>query len=171
MRAGEVSPAELVEASIARIEAIDPALNSVIYPLLDEARDAAAGFLPDGPFRGVPTLLKDSALAVGQPMSLGVRPLHEAGVKGRFDDNVVTRLRAAGMVFVGRTNVPELLNQGTTEPALHGATSNPWDRTRTAGGSSGGSAARWPPEWWRPPMATMAAGRSAYRPACAVSSG
>ena len=140
VRRGQVSPVELVEAAIARIERLDPQLNAVIRPLFDTARETARGELPDGPLRGVPYLLKD----LGPPLA-GV-PL--IGGSAALRDNVpevdaylIERLRAAGLVFVGKTNTPEFGLLPTTEPRLFGPTLNPWDRSRSSGGSSGGSAA------------------------------
>jgi amidase len=142
VRRGEVRPVELVEAAIRRIEAIDPLLNSVIQPSFDAAVDAAASDLPDGPFRGVPFLLKDLwPTSAGEPFHLGVRALREAGYRHPVDANLTTAYRRAGLVFVGRTNTPELGLVATTEPLAYGPTHNPWDLERGPGGSSGGSAA------------------------------
>jgi amidase len=142
VRSGELSAQELVEASIARIEAVNPTLNAVIHDHFERAVAlASSNELPAGPFRGVPILLKDSAMATGDPCFLGMAALRDADFRAPFDNEFVARLRRAGFVLLGRTNTPELLNQATTEPTAFGATSNPWDTTRTAGGSSGGSAA------------------------------
>lgn len=137
---GEVAPIELVEAAIARIERLNPALNAVVSTLYDEARSAAQENLPDGPFRGVPFLLKDSlAASVGSRLTSGSRLLRDR-VCG-YDSELVTRLRRAGLVMLGRTNCSEFGLLPTTEPHLYGVTRNPWDPGRTPGGSSGGSAA------------------------------
>jgi amidase len=142
VRSGEVQPAELVDAAIARIEKLDPELNAVIHPRFEAARAEASGALPDGPFRGVPFLLKDiSGYSAGDPYHEGMRFLRDAGWRTDADSYVTARFRAGGLVFVGRTNVPELGLIPTTEPFVHGPTRNPWDPSRTAGGSSGGSAA------------------------------
>jgi amidase len=142
VRLGEVHPTELVDAAIDRIEKLDPELNAVIHPRFDAARAEAAGPLPDGPFRGVPFLLKDiHAYSAGDPYHEGMRFLRDAGWRTSSDAYVTARYRAAGLVFVGRTNVPELGLVPTTEPEAHGPTRNPWDPTRSPGGSSGGSAA------------------------------
>lgn len=141
--AGEVSPSELLEAAIERIERIDPALNAVVIRWFDHARETASSAdLSDGPFRGVPFLIKDLfAPYAGQRMSNGNVALKEAHVIADADTTLVSRYRAAGLVIAGRTNSPELGSVPTTEPVAWGATHNPWDRTRTPGGSSGGAAA------------------------------
>jgi amidase len=140
VRKREVSPAELVETAIAHIEAINPRLNAVIHTMYDYARKAAAGPLPPGPFAGVPFLLKDLvALIAGVPISAGSRAIH--GLVPDFDSTMIERYRAAGLVFVGKTNTPELGVAVVTEPELFGPTHNPWDLTRSPGGSSGGSGA------------------------------
>ena len=137
-----MSPLEIVDGAIDRIEALNPRLNAVIHPLFDKARAAAASRLPSGPFTGVPILLKDfGARSAGDPYHEGTRFLKQAGWKAAADDHVVSLLRGAGFVIVGRTNVPELASTATTEPDAYGATRNPWDNARSPGGSSGGSAA------------------------------
>jgi amidase len=142
VRREEVSPAELVEAAIARIEAVNGELNAVIHPLFDKARHAASGELPDGPFRGVPMLLKDlAAHSAGDPFHEGMKHLRDLGWTEREDTYLVERFRRAGFVICGKTNTPELGILPTTEPEAHGPTSNPWDTGRSPGGSSGGSAA------------------------------
>ena len=143
VRSGQASPTELVEAAIARIEAVDPQLNAVIHRQFDEARALAAGDLPDGPFRGVPFLVKDldSSYEAGQPYHAGTRYLQKHGYTPTADSELIRRYKAAGLVITGRTNCPELGLQPTTEPATQGPTHNPWDPTRSPGGSSGGSAA------------------------------
>lgn len=136
----EVAPAELVEAAIRAIESIDPQLNAVVHKMYDHARQAAAGPLPDGPFRGVPFLLKDLLNWIaGVPSTAGSRALRN--FVPTEDSEMVRRFRAAGLVFVGRTNTPELGLMPVTEPVLFGPTANPWDPSRTPSGSSGGSAA------------------------------
>src|SRR5437764_1242721 len=143
VRSGSVSPAELVDAAIARIEKVDPELNAVIHRRFDRARqEAADSALPDGPFRGVPFLVKDLfAPTAGDPMNNGMRSLRDAGYVASADNVLTGRYRRAGFIFVGRTNTPELGLVPTTEPVAHGATSNPWSVTHTPRGSSGGSAA------------------------------
>src|SRR6266480_742442 len=142
VRSGEVAPMELVEAAIERIEALNGELNAVIHPLYEEGRAAAAGELPDGPFRGVPFLLKDLGAAfAGQPFHLGMRVLKEADFRAPVDTYLAQRFRAAGFVTIGKTNCPELGLLPTTEPVAYGPSHNPWDISRSTGGSSGGSAA------------------------------
>lgn len=137
---GEATPVELVEAAIERIEATNPALNAVVTPMFDQAREAASGALPEGQFTGVPYLLKDlTATYAGVRMTGGSAFLAE--FVPTVDSDLVRRLKRAGFVVVGKTNTPELGIQPTTEPALFGPCRNPWDPARTAGGSSGGSAA------------------------------
>ncbi len=143
VRRREISPLELVLAAIARIERWNPTLNAVIAPLFDEARAAAASpALPDGPFRGVPFLLKDvGAMQAGQPYWAGNRALREADYRAPRDCALGRRFRAAGLVTLGKTNTPEFGLQSTTQPLAFGPTHNPWDLERSSGGSSGGSCA------------------------------
>jgi amidase len=139
---GDVSPLELLEAAIERIERIDPALNAVNIRWFDHARQTAASDLPAGPFRGVPFLIKDLFAAyAGQRISNGNVALKEANVISDADTTLVSRFRAAGLVIAGRTNSPELGSVPVTEPIAWGPTRNPWDTSRTPGGSSGGAAA------------------------------
>ncbi|MBA3604498.1 MAG: amidase [Acidimicrobiia bacterium] len=139
---GDVTPAELVEAAITRIEELDPALNAVVMRWFDHARDVAAGTLAEGPFRGVPFLLKDLYTSyAGQTLSNGNQALKDAGIVDTSDTTLVARYRAAGLVVAGRTNSPEMGSLPTTQPAAWGPTRNPWDTSRTPGGSSGGAAA------------------------------
>lgn len=142
VREGKVSPAELVDDAIARIEKVNPQLNAVIHERFDKARAEAAGDLPDGPFRGVPLLLKDlGASSAGDPLHYGNRALKAAGHRAPADDEKVRRFRRAGFVIVGRTNTPEFGSTITTEPEVYGAAHNPWNLDYSTGGSSGGSAA------------------------------
>jgi amidase len=139
---GEASASELLEAAIERIEALDPKLNAVIIRWFDEARATAAGPLPDGPFSGVPFLLKDLWAAYqGQTLSNGNKALKDAALPSPADTTLVSRFRAAGLVTAGRTNSPELGSLPTTEPEAWGPTRNPWNLDHSCGGSSGGSAA------------------------------
>lgn len=142
VRRGEVTAGELVENAISRIETYNPQINAVIHPMFDKARADAKGVLSDGPFRGVPMLLKDlTAHSAGDPFHQGMRMLRDIGWREETDTYLVSSLRQAGFVFVGRTNTPEFGLFPTTEPAAWGATRNPWDQSKSAGGSSGGSAA------------------------------
>jgi amidase len=138
--AGTVSALEVTEAAIAAIERVDPTLEVMVHRAYDEARAKASGDLPDGPFRGVPVLMKDlSAPVAGWPYTAGSRFLadHIAGV----DAEVTVRLRKAGVVMLGTTKSPELGILGVTEPELHGPARNPWNPDHTPAGSSGGSGA------------------------------
>jgi amidase len=140
VRTKQVSPAELLEEAISRIEAHNPKLNAVIYKMYGLARKAAQGTLPDGPFKGVPFLQKDMHATVeGVPTSSGTRILKD--ILQPHDSEIVRRYRAAGVIMLGKTNVPEFSLLPYTEPVAFGPTNNPWDLTRTPGGSSGGSAA------------------------------
>lgn len=140
VRKKEVTPLELVETAIAQIEQHNPALNAVIHPMYEIARDRAVADLGEGAFAGVPMLLKDLLAAyAGQPLRNGSR-FFESQVAVE-DSEIVRRFKRAGMIVVGKTNTPEFGITGVTEPALFGPTHNPWDLSRTAGGSSGGSAA------------------------------
>ena len=140
VRRREVTPLELLEAAIARVEKVNPAINAVVFKMYDQARAAARVPLPAGPLSGVPFLLKDFlAEYAGVPFTEGTAYL------GNYipaeDSELVRRYKRAGLVFFGKTNTPELAVGPTTEPRLFGPTRNPWDTSRTAGGSSGGAAA------------------------------
>ena len=115
----------------------------MITPLFEEARAAAVSpDLPDGPFRGVPLLLKDlGAMQKGQPYYAGNRALRDMGFRAPFDMPLGARFRAAGFITVGKTNLPEFGMQTTTQPLAFGATHNPWNLDRSTSGSSGGSCA------------------------------
>jgi len=143
VRSGEVTPLELVDAAIVRIEKLNPELNAVIHPAFDKARVAAASpDLPDGPFRGVPFLIKDILCTVaGEPYHDGMRFLKDLNWTASVDSFLARKFRAAGLVSLGRTNAPELGILPTTEPVAYGPTRNPWNTDHSTGGSSGGSAA------------------------------
>jgi amidase len=142
VRASEASPAELVDQAIARIERLNPELNAVIHPLFEQAREAASGPLPDGPFKGVPFLVKDlSCYVAGAPVHEGMRALKQAGYTADHDMWITQKFREAGFVILGRTNTPELGILPTTEPVAYGPSRNPWNLAHSTGGSSGGSAA------------------------------
>ncbi len=145
---GEASPVELVDDSIARIEALNPALNAVIHERFEQARaEARAAGESDssrvrGPLHGVPFLVKDAVChTAGDPFHCGMRFLKRLQWTEPDDTWLAARFRAAGLVFLGKTNTPELASSVTTEPLAYGATHNPWDLTRSPGGSSGGAAA------------------------------
>ena len=140
VRRREVKPIELVEAAIARIERLNPELNAVVTPMYDEARRLATQLDLQGPFAGVPFLLKDlGADYAGVPTTNG--SMFFKNVVPGEDSPLVRRYKQAGLIVLGKTNTPELGLMPTTEPRLFGPTRNPWDLTRTAGGSSGGAAA------------------------------
>ena len=139
VRAGDVSPEELLDAAVERLEARNPRLNAVVYRMVDRARQRV-GSLPDGPLRGVPFLVKDLKLQIaGTPTSNSTRlmvdrPATESSVlAGRYE--------AAGLQIIGKTNTPEFGIMGITEPEVRGPARNPWNTDHTPGGSSGGSSA------------------------------
>src|SRR5688572_3216934 len=142
VRRGEVTPRELVDEAIRRIERLNPRLNAVIHEHFDRARAEAEGPLPDGPFRGVPFLLKDLASGnrAGDPIHWGTRFLRDVDWRARSTSHLVDKFLRAGLVIVGRTNVPELGAWTTTEPEAYGPTRNPWNPAHSSGGSSGGAA-------------------------------
>lgn len=140
VRSGQVSAAELLETAVARIEAVNPALNAVVRTRYDAARREAAQVDPRAPFCGVPFLVKDLlATFAGEPTGQGTGLL--GGRPMAVDSTLVQRWRAAGLVTLGRTNTPELGLTPYTEPRANGPTRNPWALAHTPGGSSGGSAA------------------------------
>ena len=125
VRRGKVTPTQLLEAAIERVEARNPALNAVVMPLYDHARRALADGLPDGPLRGVPFLVKDlTAVVAGVPMTRGSRFFADSP-PATADSEHVMRLKRAGLVIFGRTNTCELGLSLTCEPQLYGPTRNP----------------------------------------------
>lgn len=140
VRKKQIKPIELVEAAIERIERVNGVINAVVTPMYEEARRAAQGPLPSGPFTGVPFLLKDLG-----PAYAGVRMTSGSVFCKDFvpteDSTLVKRYKAAGLIVIGKTNTPEFGLVPTTEPKLFGPARNPWDTGRITGGSSGGSAA------------------------------
>jgi amidase len=138
VRAREVSPQELVEDAIARIESINDTVNAVIIPTYEKARAEAQA--ADGPFAGVPYVLKDTMASKGDLYTAAINGVKEAGHRADYDPYFVQRMRAAGFVLVGKSNTPELALVATTESRAWGACANPWDLGRSVGGSSGGSA-------------------------------
>lgn len=136
----EVQPIELVETAISGVENLNPVLNAVITPMFDQAREYARKKLPDGPFTGIPFLLKDiGAFCQGVRFTMG--SVFLKNFVPDHDTELVSRLKRAGLIILGKTNTPELGLLPTTEPRLFGPCRNPWDITKTTGGSSGGSAA------------------------------
>jgi amidase len=143
VRSGQVTPAELAEAARARIESVNPEINAVIHDLAESAATAASSpDLADGPFRGVPFLVKDAVChTAGDPYHCGMQFLKDRDWTAESDAYLAQKFRAAGFVFVGKTNTPELATSVTTEPLAYGPTRNPWNVGHSTGGSSGGSAA------------------------------
>ncbi|MCL4119999.1 UNVERIFIED_CONTAM: hypothetical protein GTU68_016015 [Idotea baltica] len=140
---GEATPLELVDAAIERIEALNPQINAVIYKDYERARTAAqSSELPDGPFTGVPFLIKDiGANQAGLPYWSGNAALKNMGHTATEDTELGARFRRAGLITLGKTNLPELGSVPTTQPLSCGPTNNPWDLERSPAGSSGGSGA------------------------------
>lgn len=139
VRKRDVTPGELLDAAIERIERHNPKLNAVVHTAYDEARAAATSTLPDGPFKGVPFLIKDLGVRVkGWPRTSASK---FAQVDADADDSeLTTRYRASGVVLVGKTNTPEFGIPGVTTSALLGPCRNPWNTDHISGGSSGGAA-------------------------------
>jgi amidase len=139
---GKVSPVEMVNAAIERVERYDGALNALTYRWFEAARQlASSSDLPEGPFRGVPYLLKDLyAAEAGKPLSNGSKAYKAADYVSTEDSTLVARYKASGLISIGRSNSPEFGSVPVTEPEAWGPTRNPWDLSRTPGGSSGGSA-------------------------------
>jgi amidase len=140
VRKGEVSARELADTALAAIERVNPKLNAVLQRLPEQAHAEIAQGLPDGPFRGVPFLIKEIVLhAKGVRLDQGCKLVQ--GIVPQEDSELMARFRRAGLVLVGTTQTPELGYNPTTETVLFGPVHNPWDPTRSAGGSSGGSSA------------------------------
>ena len=140
VRDEQISPAELVGEAITRIEKLNPQLNAVIHELFERARTEAAGALPNGPFRGVPFLLKDlGAELAGTPYCEGMD--FAGDYTSMVTQHLTQRYLDAGFVICGKTNTPELGILPTAEPRRFGASRNPWHTDHSTGGSSGGSAA------------------------------
>lgn len=139
VRKKEVQPKELAEETIRLIDLLNPKLNAVINKMYDQARKSAAAPL-SGVFAGVPMLLKDISQEVeGEPLTAGSKAF--LNYRAKMDSEYVLRLKKAGVLFLGQTNVPEFALVAYTEPAHYGPTRNPWNLNHTPGGSSGGSAA------------------------------
>ncbi len=142
----KVSSLEVVDAHLARIDAVNPAVNAVVRVLAKEAREAAhaadrvsASGGPLDPLHGVPFTVKENIDMAELPTTWGVHGLAQAVVP--HDSPVVERMRAAGGIPIGRTNLPDMALRVHTDSSLHGLTRNPWNSSRTAGGSSGGEGA------------------------------
>ncbi|MCX7198946.1 MAG: amidase [Proteobacteria bacterium] len=191
-----LSPVELLEMYLARIERINPVLNAIVALDIDGARAAAQASEQRmmsgtrlGVLDGIPATIKDNLFVKGLPATWGSRLFD--GFMPADDDRVVAYLRAAGAVIVGKTNTPELALASHTDNLLFGKTRNPWDTTRNSGGSSAGSAVTVatgavpialgsdaggsirisPPGWRRSPSAPMPAARSGVRRATRASWG
>ncbi len=142
IRSGDVSPVEAVQASINRIERLDGKLNAVVTERFERALEDAAGEIPDGPFKGVPFILKDLwTSSANEPMHLGNKALKEMNYISPVESDLARRYREAGFIVVGRSNTPEFGLVGTTEPESYGPSRNPWNTDYGTGGSSGGAAA------------------------------
>ncbi|NTV65753.1 MAG: amidase, partial [Oscillochloris sp.] len=139
IRAGELTARAVVDAHIRRIEAVNPQLNAVIFPLFEQARQAADQAdaaqrrgEPLGPLHGVPITIKDQFLVQGTPTTMGY--VREAGHRAAADGPLVARLRAAGAIILGKTNVPQsLMSADSSANPLYGRTNNPWDLGRGPG--------------------------------------
>jgi amidase len=136
---GDIQPVELVEAAAERVETTNPVVNAVIWDRIDAARLEAASAKPRGPFGGVPILIKDLVVEEGVPVTFGSVFLRN--YIGESTSEFRDRITRAGFIDLGRTNTPEFGLLPTTEPVLHGPTRNPWNLSRSVGGSSGGAAA------------------------------
>src|SRR3954462_10349404 len=141
VRSGELSARELVQASLDRIGELNPSLNAFVDVFAEEALAEADGIGPDDPrpFAGVPIAIKNNRAIEGKRLTFASNFMGD--FIAPYDHNVVARLKREGFVIVGTTTLPEWGILPTTETARFGATRNPWDQSRTPGGSSGGSAA------------------------------
>src|SRR5258707_1816571 len=140
VRSGETSADELLDIALDRVDAVNPAINAVVDVFADKARGHIAQGLPDGPFTGVPFLLKDLFIDLaGTTTTSGAVFLKDTVAKR--DSTVAERYRNAGLVIFGKTHSCEFGGSPTTESQLYGVTRNPWDLKYSAGGSSGGSSA------------------------------
>ena len=141
VRSGEIAALELTDACLRRIAALDASINAFTHVAAAEARASAAAIGPGDtrPFAGVPIAIKDNRAVAGMPLTGGSALLGD--YVPAVDAYLIGRLRRAGFVIVGKTALPELGIMSVCEPARHGPTQNPWDLSRTPGGSSGGSAA------------------------------
>lgn len=138
---GQVSAGEVLDAALEAVADANPRLNAVVSLMADDAHRAVDQGLPDGPFRGVPFLVKDLGVSVSGSVTTSGSRLFAGGPPAAADSEIVARFRRAGLVLLGRTNTPEFGLCPTTEPVLFGPTISPLDESRSPGGSSGGSAA------------------------------
>lgn len=140
VRKREVTANEIIETAINNMEQLNPRLNAVIGKMYDKARQAASKITCQEPFAGVPLLLKDIGQEIkGELITSGAKALQH--YRAKEDATFVKRVRSTGVIFLGRTNIPEFALMGTTEPLYYGPARNPWNIDYTPGGSSGGSAA------------------------------
>ncbi|MDX1942666.1 MAG: amidase family protein [Saprospiraceae bacterium] len=136
----EITPLELVEIAIQRAEAVNPKINAIIYKMYDQAKDMAKQADINAPFAGVPFLIKDIGIHIkNEPLTRGCKAWK--GYKSSEDSLIVEKYRQGGLTFLGRSNSPEFGLTPYTEPQFYGPACNPWNTNKTAGGSSGGSAA------------------------------
>ena len=140
VKARKVSPGELLDAAIARAEALNPRFNFLAQRHYERARKAVTAGLPDGPFRGVPWLLKDLNTYIAGELTEGGSRFYQ-GFRPTVTSELVNRIERAGFVIFGKTTAPEFGLTATTENKLTGDTRNPWNPAHIAGGSSGGAAA------------------------------
>ena len=139
VRSRQVTPDALLDAAIEKVEAVNPSINAVVQHFYDAAREAIDRGLPQGPFTGVPFLVKDLfTFCAGQPCGNGSRLFQD--FVPRHDHELVARYRRAGLVIFGRTATAEFGLSVSTETAAYGPTRNPWDLGHSSGGSSGGAA-------------------------------
>ncbi|MDA9912934.1 amidase [Candidatus Nanopelagicales bacterium] len=140
LASGDLTATDVLETAQRRLQRVDPLINAVILDLYQSGRQQIAAGLPDGPFQGVPFLVKDmDGTLAGTPAAAGSRSLQDYVYD--HDSELFGRFRKSGVVFLGKTNCPEFGIMAITEPELHGPSRNPWDLNHTPGGSSGGSAA------------------------------
>jgi amidase len=140
IRNRQVTPRELAQCALQAMDQVNNDINAVIARIVDDPDQIDAAAIPDGPFRGVPFLIKDLVIhAAGIPNDSGSRLFKD--IIYPHDTELMARFRRAGLVTLARTNTPELGLNASTEPVLHGPTRNPYDQGRSSGGSSGGSAA------------------------------
>ena len=138
-RAGEVSAEELLAAAAARMNEVNPHINAVVHSFVERATQQARNGLPDGPFQGVPFVLKDlMAMLAGEPICMGSRAVN---LRPDYDSEIVKRYKAAGLNIFAKTNTPEFGLIITTESMRFGPAHNPHRHGYSTGGSSGGSAA------------------------------
>jgi Asp-tRNA(Asn)/Glu-tRNA(Gln) amidotransferase A subunit family amidase len=168
------SSRELVEAALARIDDVNPRVNAFVavdgdLAMADAARldDRLAAGDDVGPLAGIPIGVKDLEDAAGFRTTQGCA-VYADGPVAIEDSVLVVRMKAAGCIVVGKTNTPELGHKGDTSNRVFGATCNPWDLDRSAGGSSGAQGPRWPPGWCRSARGPTAAAPSASPAPCAA---